>query len=99
MHVNINHASFPNWDGRDSTSAFTIKSAEKGDELTYIVGAPSNGADEGAKGEASPVHRAAIVPTLKRQRISNATFPLFSAVVLPFQTNSPVSPGGNSISA
>ena len=51
MHVHINHASFPNWDGRDSTSAFTIKSAEKSDELTYTVGALSNGAGEGAKGE------------------------------------------------
>ena len=51
MHVHIEHASFPNWDGRDSTSSFTIKSGEKGDELTYTVGAPSSGAGEGAKGE------------------------------------------------
>lgn len=51
MHVHIDHASFPNWDGRDSTSSFTIKSAEKGDELAYTVGAPSSGAGEGAKGE------------------------------------------------
>ena len=51
MHVHIDHASFPNWDGRDSTSAFTIKNDEKGDELTYTVGAPSSGAGEGAKGE------------------------------------------------
>jgi hypothetical protein len=47
LHVHIDHASFPNWDGRDSTSSFTIK----GDELTYTVGAPSSGASEGAKGE------------------------------------------------
>jgi Lipocalin-like domain len=51
MRVHIDHASFPNWDGRDSASAFTIKSDEKGDELTYTVGAPSSGAGEGAKGE------------------------------------------------
>jgi len=51
MHVHIDHASFPNWDGRDSTSSFTIKNDEKGDELTYTVGAPSSGAGEGAKGE------------------------------------------------
>jgi hypothetical protein len=51
MHVHIDHASFPNWDGRDSASAFTLKRDEKGDELTYAVGAPSSGAAEGAKGE------------------------------------------------
>jgi hypothetical protein len=51
LHVHIDHASFPNWDGRDSTSSFTIKKDEKSDELTYTVGAPSSGASEGAKGE------------------------------------------------
>ena len=51
MHVHIDRASFPNWDGRDSTSSFTIKNDEKGDELTYTVGTPSSGAGEGAKGE------------------------------------------------
>jgi hypothetical protein len=47
LHVHIDHASFPNWDGRDSKSSFTVKS----DELTYTVGAPSSGTSEGAKGE------------------------------------------------
>jgi hypothetical protein len=47
LHVHIDHASFPNWDGRDSTSSFTLR----GNELTYTVGAPSSGAGEGATGE------------------------------------------------
>ncbi len=47
LHVHIDHASFSNWDGRDSTTSFTIRN----NELTYIVNAPSSGAGEGAKGE------------------------------------------------
>jgi hypothetical protein len=47
LHVHIDRASFPNWDGRDSTTSFTINN----NELTYIVNAPSSGAAEGAKGE------------------------------------------------
>lgn len=41
------HASFPNWDGRSSESAYTIH----GDELTYRVAKPTSGAGEGAYGE------------------------------------------------
>jgi lipocalin-like protein len=47
MHVHIDHASFPNWDGRDSRTSYILR----GDELTYTVNAPSSGAGEGAKGE------------------------------------------------
>jgi len=47
LHTHIEHASFPNWDGRDGNSAYTLK----GDELTYQVGQPSSGAAEGARGE------------------------------------------------
>lgn len=47
LHTHIEHASFPNWDGRDGNSAYTLE----GDELTYVVGKPSSGAGEGAHGE------------------------------------------------
>ena len=47
MHTHIEHASFPNWDGKDGTSAYTLK----GDELSYTVAKPSSGAAEGAHGE------------------------------------------------
>jgi len=47
MHSQILHASFPNWDGRNSESHYTIN----GDELTYSVAKPSSGASEGARGE------------------------------------------------
>jgi hypothetical protein len=47
MHTQISHASFPNWDGRSSDTAYTIV----GDELTYRVAKPSSGAAEGAHGE------------------------------------------------
>ena len=47
MHSQIAHASFPNWDGKSSDTAYTIN----GDELTYRVAKPSSGAAEGAHGE------------------------------------------------
>jgi hypothetical protein len=47
LHTHIEHASFPNWDGKDGTSAYTLK----GDELSYTVAKPSSGAGEGAHGE------------------------------------------------
>jgi hypothetical protein len=47
IHSQIVHASFPNWDGRNGDSAYTIN----GDELTYRVAKPSSGAAEGAHGE------------------------------------------------
>jgi len=47
LHTHIDHASFPNWDGRDSDSPYTLK----GEELTYIVAKPSSGVAEGAHGE------------------------------------------------
>lgn len=47
MHSAIVHASFPNWDGKNGDSAYTIN----GDELTYNVAKPSSGAAEGAHGE------------------------------------------------
>jgi hypothetical protein len=47
LHTHIDRASFPNWDGRDGNSPYTLK----GDELTYIVAKPSSGAAEGAHGE------------------------------------------------
>lgn len=47
MHNLILRASFPNWDGKSSSSGYTIK----GDLLTYTVGKPSSGAGDGARGE------------------------------------------------
>ncbi len=47
MHTHIEHAAFPNWDGKDGGSAYTLK----GDELSYVVAKPSSGASEGAHGE------------------------------------------------
>lgn len=47
MRSEIVHASFPNWDGRNSETRYTID----GDELTYRVAKPSSGAAEGAYGE------------------------------------------------
>jgi hypothetical protein len=47
MHTHIEHASFPNWDGKDGSSAYSLK----GDELSYTVAKPSSGAAEGAHGE------------------------------------------------
>jgi len=47
LHTHIEHASFPNWDGKDGTSPYTVK----GDELSYTVAKPSSGAAEGAHGE------------------------------------------------
>jgi hypothetical protein len=47
IHSQIVHASFPNWDGRNGNSTYTIN----GDELTYRVDKPSSGAAEGAHGE------------------------------------------------
>lgn len=47
MHRHIEHASFPNWDGKNVSSPYTLK----GDMLTYTVAAPSSGAAEGAHGE------------------------------------------------
>ena len=47
LHTHIEHASFPNWDGKDGTSAYSLK----GDELSYTVTKPSSGAAEGAHGE------------------------------------------------
>ena len=47
LHTHIEHASFPNWDGKDGTSAYVLK----GDELSYTVAKPSSGAAEGAHGE------------------------------------------------
>jgi hypothetical protein len=47
IHSQIMHASFPNWDGRNGDSPYTIN----GDELTYRVAKPSSGAAEGAHGE------------------------------------------------
>lgn len=47
MHTHIEQASFPNWNGKDGSSAYTLK----GDELSYVVAKPSSGASEGAHGE------------------------------------------------
>lgn len=47
LHTHIDRASFPNWDGRDGNSPYTLK----GDELSYTVAKPSSGAAEGAHGE------------------------------------------------
>ncbi|MBD8898498.1 lipocalin-like domain-containing protein [Rhodanobacter sp. DHG33] len=47
FHTHIEHASFPNWDGKSGGSAYTLK----GDLLTYTVAKPSSGAEEGAHGE------------------------------------------------
>ena len=47
LHTHIEHASFPNWDGKDGSSAYSLN----GDELSYTVAKPSSGAAEGAHGE------------------------------------------------
>jgi len=47
LHTHIDHASYPNWDGKDGESPYTLQ----GDELRYRVGKPSSGAGEGAHGE------------------------------------------------
>ena len=47
IRTQIVHASFPNWDGKNGDSGYTIN----GDELTYRVAKPSSGAAEGAHGE------------------------------------------------
>lgn len=47
MHSAIIRASFPNWDGKNGDSTYTLH----GDELTYVVAKPSSGAAEGAHGE------------------------------------------------
>ena len=47
LHTHIEHASFPNWDGKDGDSAYRLD----GDELSYRVSKPSSGAAEGAYGE------------------------------------------------
>jgi hypothetical protein len=47
LHTHIEHASFPNWDGRDASTSYVLK----GDELTYIVAKPTSGAAQGAHGE------------------------------------------------
>lgn len=47
LHTHIEHASFPNWDGKGGGSAYTLQ----GDLLTYTVAKPSSGAAEGAHGE------------------------------------------------
>lgn len=47
LHTHIEHASFPNWDGKSGASPYTLD----GDRLTYTVAKPSSGAAEGAHGE------------------------------------------------
>jgi hypothetical protein len=47
MSTHIDEASFPNWNGRDSTTSYT----RQGNQLTYIVAKRSSGAAEGAHGE------------------------------------------------
>lgn len=47
LQTHIDHASFPNWDGKDGSSPYMLK----GDELSYRVAKPSSGAAEGAHGE------------------------------------------------
>lgn len=47
LQTHIDHASFPNWDGKDGGSAYRLK----GEELSYQVAKPSSGAAEGAHGE------------------------------------------------
>jgi hypothetical protein len=47
LHRHIEHASFPNWDGRSGSTSYVLK----GDELTYIVVSPTSGTAEGAHGE------------------------------------------------
>jgi hypothetical protein len=46
-YTRIERASFPNWDGRETKSTFTLTH----DERTYTVAKPSSGAAEGAHGE------------------------------------------------
>lgn len=46
LHTHIAHASYPNWDGKDGSTSYTLQ----GDQLTYTVAKPSSGASEGAKG-------------------------------------------------
>jgi hypothetical protein len=45
--THIEQASFPNWNGRDGKSSYTLD----GNQLTYIVAKPSSGSSEGAHGE------------------------------------------------
>lgn len=47
LRTRIEHASFPNWDGRSGSRPYTLE----GDKLTYIVPRPTSGADEGVHGE------------------------------------------------
>jgi hypothetical protein len=47
LETHIVQASFPNWNGRDSKTSYTVN----GNQLTYIVAKPSSGASEGAHGE------------------------------------------------
>lgn len=47
MATHIEQASFPNWNGRDSKTSYTID----GNQLTYIVAKPSSGTSQGAHGE------------------------------------------------
>lgn len=47
LRTHIDQASFPNWIGRDGSSAYTLQ----GKQLTYLVAKPSSGAAEGAHGE------------------------------------------------
>ncbi|HEU4669805.1 MAG TPA: lipocalin-like domain-containing protein [Dyella sp.] len=47
LYRHIEHASFPNWDGRDGSTTYVLE----GDELTYVVARPTSGAAEGAHGE------------------------------------------------
>lgn len=46
LHTHIAHASYPNWDGRDGNTSYTLQ----GDQLTYSVAKPTSGASEGARG-------------------------------------------------
>lgn len=47
LTTHIEQASFPNWNGRDSTTGYVLD----GNQLTYTVAKPSSGAAEGAHGE------------------------------------------------
>lgn len=46
MQTHIDHASYPNWDGKGGATTYSLQ----GDELTYTVAKPSSGAAEGARG-------------------------------------------------
>lgn len=47
LATHIDQASFPNWNGRDGKTSYTLND----NQLTYIVAKPSSGASEGAHGE------------------------------------------------